>query len=85
MASSVIARLDAEHCDKAPGRLYPPDPAEVCCERHDITATRACDSEIRPPPGSHVDLEGARSIVGTTRIAGDVFGAFDPSTGQPSF
>jgi hypothetical protein len=68
MASSGIARLDAEHCDKALGRLYLPDPAEVCCKRHDITATRAFDSEIRPTPGSHVDLERARSIVGTTRV-----------------
>jgi hypothetical protein len=84
IVSSGMARLDPKHRDKAFGRLYLPDPAEVCCERHDITATCACDSEIRPPPGPHVDLEGARSIVGTTRIAGDVFGAFGPPAGKPA-
>jgi hypothetical protein len=79
-----MARLDLKHRDKALGRLYLPDPAEVCCERHDITATHAIDSEIRPSPGSHVNLERARSIVGTTRIADDVFGAFGPPAGEPA-
>jgi hypothetical protein len=36
------------------------------------------------PPGVKVDVEASRPMVGAAGVQGDVFGALDPSVGQPA-
>jgi hypothetical protein len=79
------ARLDVKHGRQLLCRFDLSDAAEICSEADHVAAARAVDCKVGPTTSANIDAERAWPMIDAARVECRVFGAPEPSIGEPSF